>query len=428
MFRKPFAVLPLAALGALALTGPAAAQDAGEVTVSASVARTKLVDKGDVFVNGTQDPAAAYSTREAYHSIVGVSWFPIDHVALDATLSTPATTNNIPAGSLAGTPNLGDDEFVLGTIGASVHPFRGAIRPYAGGGWAFQFTSQERDGLAVGLDIENTSGPYVNAGVKVGVTPRLDVFADVRKAWYTTGASGQLPLDATYTVFADVTADAQLDPLTIQLGLSTRFGAADDDSAGEITDRVAGDVLVKLGVTNLTLADEIDLTVGGGPFPGAGLSTFEHQTVSVQFAYFFTDTIAFNATLGFPPTISIYGAGSIGALPMLGKATYGPTAFTLQWHPVKSGRVRPYVGVGGSYMIVFDTQDGAFADLEVGNDLGFAFEAGVDFPLNARSSLFLDAKKALLRPVATGSFQGAPVVGHTRLDPWALSAGLTFKL
>ena len=427
MFGNTFTALPLVALGALAFAAPAMAQEAGEWSVSASVARTKLVDKGDIFVNGTQDPSAAYETREAYHSILGVSWFPVDHVALDASISTPATTNNIPAGSLAGTPNLGDDEFVLGTIGASVHPLSGVVRPYVGGGWAFQFTSQERDGLAVGLNIENTSGPYLNGGVKVGLSNRLDIFADVRKAWYTTKANGKLPLDATYTVFADVDADAQLDPLTIQLGLSARFGA----TAGEgdtVVDRAAGDFVLKLGVTNLSLADEIDLMVGGAPFPGAGLSTFEHQTISAQFGYFFTDTIAFNATLGFPPTISIYGAGSIGALPMLGKATYGPTAFTVQWHPVKSGLVRPYVGVGASYMIVFDTQDGAFTDLEVDNDLGFAFEAGVDFPLSARSSLFLDAKKALLRPVATGSFQGAPVVGQTRLDPWALTAGVSFKL
>lgn len=426
MFAKPFLALPLVAL-AIAGVAPAVAQEAGEVSVSASVARTKLVDKGDIFVNGTQDPAAAYATREAYHSIVGVSWFPIDHVALDATLSTPATTNNIPAGSLAGTPNLGDDEFVLGTLGASAHPFKGRVRPYVGGGWAFQFTTQERDGLAVDLDISNTSGPYANAGVKVSLSNRLDIFADVRKAWYTTAASGQLPLDATYTVFADVEADAQLDPLTIQLGLSTRFGATGDDQP-EAPPRQAGDMIVKLGLTNLVLADEIDLMVGGAPFAGAGLSTFEHQTLSAQFAWFFTDSLAVNATLGFPPTISIYGAGSIGALPMLGKATYGPTALTLQWHPITAGRVRPYVGVGASYMIVFDTQDGAFADLEVENDLGFAFEAGVDFPLDDRFSMYLDAKKALLRPEATGSFMGAPVVGQTRLDPWAFTAGVSVKL
>ena len=64
MNAKSFPALPLAAL-ALVTAAPAAAQQAGEVTVQASVARTKLVDKGDIFVNGTQDPNAAYATREA---------------------------------------------------------------------------------------------------------------------------------------------------------------------------------------------------------------------------------------------------------------------------------------------------------------------------------------------------------------------------
>lgn len=291
MFGNTFTALPLVAITALGVATPAAAQQAGEVDVTAAIARTKLVDKGDVFVNGTQDPAAGYATREAYHSVVGISWFPIDHVALDATLSTPATTNNVPAGSLAGTPNLGDDEFVVGTIGASFHPLSGRFRPYVGGGYAFHFTTQERDGLAVGLAIENTNGPYVNGGVKVGLTNRLDIFADVRKSWYTTGASGKLPLDATYTRFADVDASAQLDPLTIQLGLGARFGAG-TQAEDSVVDRAAGDFLVKLGLTNLSLADKIDLMVGGAPFPGAGLSTFEHQTVSAQFAYFLTDTIS----------------------------------------------------------------------------------------------------------------------------------------
>ena len=425
MFSK---FLPVISVAALALVcAPAAAQQAGEFDVHASVARTKLADKGEVFVNGTLDPSAGYETRETYHNVIGASYFPVDHFAIDASLSTPATTNNIPAGSLAGTPNLGDDEFVLGTIGASFHPFSGAIRPYVGGGLALQFTTQERDGLAVGLNVPNANGPYANAGVKVGLSKRLDVFVDARKAWYTTRASGLLPLDATYTTFADVKADAQLDPFTVQVGLSTRFGAAGDDNA-PVRARQAGDFIVKLGVTSLSLADKIDLKVGGAPFPNAGLSTRAHQTASVQAAYFFTDTLAVNATLGFPPTIKIFGAGSIGALPMLGKTTYGPTALTLQWHPVKTGRVRPYVGVGASYMIVFDAQDGAFQDLHIDNDLAPAFEAGVDLPFTDRLGLFLDAKKALLRPRSTGTFMGLSVEGQTRLDPWALTVGVSFKL
>ena len=36
-----------------------------------AVARTKLIDKGEICVNGTLDPNADYATREAYHSTLG---------------------------------------------------------------------------------------------------------------------------------------------------------------------------------------------------------------------------------------------------------------------------------------------------------------------------------------------------------------------
>ena len=425
MLNKNSAMLCSAALAAV-LALPAQAQEAGEVNIQVAAARTKLVDKGQVFTDGVLDPAADYTTREAIHGVVGMEYFPVDRFSIGASISTPATTNNLPAGSLAGLPNLGDDEFVLATIGGSFYPVTGPVRPYVGGGLQVQITTQERDALAVDLNIPGASGPYVNGGVKVAVGPSFDIFADVRKAWYSTNATGLLPLDATYTNFAEVDAKAVLDPLTIQVGIGTRFGHSGEKEAREVGPRQAGDFSVKLGITHLELADQIDLMVGGAPFPGAGLSTFEHITPTANLGYFLTSNIAVNATIGFPPTIDVYGAGSIGALPKLGKVTYGPTALTVQYHPIAFGRIRPYVGAGMSYMFVFGTKDGAFADLEVSEDLGWAFEAGVDFPVTQKMGMFIDLKKALLRPQATGTFNGLPVVGETKLDPWALTTGVSF--
>lgn len=415
-------------LGAVPLLAsvPAAAQEAGDVTLRVAAARTKLVDEGEVRVNGVADPTAGYSTREAYHGIFSASYFPIDGFGIDFSISSPATTNNIPAGSLAGTPNLGDDEFVLLTLGGRVQPFDGRFSPYVGGGVQVQLTTQERDGLGVNLNIPNAHGPYVEGGVEFDISPRWGVFASVRKAWYHTEASGLLPTDATFTNFAQVNATAELDPLTIQVGLLTRFGNPDSETGPSIG-RDNTRWTIRAGLTSLSLADEIDLSVGGAPFPGAGLSTFEHATPTVQIGYFLTDNIALNATLGIPPTIDVYGGGTIGALPQLGEVTYGPTALTVQFHPIRHGRIRPYVGAGVSYMIVFGTKDGAFEDLEVGNDFGLAFEAGTDFMVTERWGLFVDVKHALLRPTATGTFMGAPVVGQTRLDPWAFSGGVTFR-
>lgn len=407
------------------VSAPAHAQEAGDVTVRIAASRTKLVDEGEIRVNGIVDPTAGYRTREAYHATLSGTYFPIDGVGIDASITSPLTTNNIPAGSLAGTPNLGDDEFVLLTLGARFQPLDGPFSPYVAGGIQAQITTQERDGLAVGLDIANAHGPYVEGGLEFDVSPRWGVFASVRKAWYHTEATGLLPTDATYTNFLNVDARANLDPVTIQVGLLTRFGSPDSET-GPALGRDDTRWTIRAGLTSLRLADQIDLSVGGAPFPGAGLSTFEHATPTVQIGYFLTDNIALNATLGLPPTVAVYGGGTIGALPKLGEVTYGPTALTVQFHPLRHGRIRPYVGAGVSYMIVFDTEDGAFQDLEVTNDFGLAFEAGTDFMITDRWGLFVDVKHALLRPTATGTFMGAPVVGETRLDPWAYSAGITF--
>lgn len=412
---------------------PAAAQDAGDTYVRIGAARTKLVDKGEVSVNGTLDPTAGYETRDTFTGILTVGHYIIDGVAVEASISSPGTTDNLPAGSLGGTPNLGDDEFVIGTIGATYHPFKSQFSPYVGGGFQYQMTTQERDGLGVGLNIPNSHGPYVNAGVDYKVNSKWGVFADVRKAWYHTNASGLLPNDATYTTFSTVDAKAELDPLTIQIGLTAHF--AKDDGEKSLEDLLSSGKKwsIKAGLSSLELRDEAEMVVGGTPLVGEGISTYEHHTPSVQIGYFFNDNIAFNATLGLPPKIDIFGAGSIGALPKLGEVTYGPTAFTLQYHPTVSGRFKPYIGAGVSYMIVFDENDGAFGDLHVDNDLAFAFEAGTDVMLGQNWGMFLDIKKAFLRPNVTGTFETSPgviedVVTTTKLDPWVFSAGVTFRL
>ena len=256
------------------------------------------------------------------------------------------------------------------------------------------------------------------------MSDRWGFFAEARKAWYHTNASGLLPLDATYTSFAEWTANAELDPLTFQVGLTP--GLAGWRRSGELRSApTRRKWTLRGGLTSLRLADKIDLWSAVRPFPARACRPSSIDRLAAG-RHFLTPNIAINATLGFPPTIEHLWGGHIGALPKLGKVTYGPTVLTVQCHPTRSGRIRPYVGVGASYMIVFDTKDGAFEDLEVDNDLALAFEAGTEIMINSRWAIFADVKKALLRPRTYGSFGGAAVVGDTRLDPWAFSGGVAF--
>lgn len=184
---------------------------------------------------------------------------------------------------------------------------------------------------------------------------------------------------------------------------------------------------VRGGVTQLTLADEIKLSVAGTPVDNPGISTESHYTPTTQAGRFIGRNFAVALTVGIPPHIKIQGSKALAPFGTLAETTYGPATLTAQYRPLRTGVVQPYVGAGAAYMIVFSTKDAAFRDVKIDNDLSPALEAGADIMFNKRFGLFIDAKKAFLRTTARGTFGGAPVVGKVRLDPWALSIGGTVR-
>lgn len=183
----------------------------------------------------------------------------------------------------------------------------------------------------------------------------------------------------------------------------------------------------RVGVTQLTLADGLDLTFAGTPVAGADLETKSHYTPTIQAGRFIGDHLAVSLTVGLPPHIDIQGSGALQPFGKLAETTYGPAVLSIQFRPLRSGTFQPYVGAGAAYMMVFSTTDAAFRDVEIDDDLAPALEAGTDIMFNDRYGIFLDAKKAFLRTETRGTFGGAPVVGQVRLDPWAISAGAVIR-
>ncbi len=188
-----------------------------------------------------------------------------------------------------------------------------------------------------------------------------------------------------------------------------------------------GHWFIKPAITQLTLEKKLDLTVGGGAVPGAQLDTKPATTVSVAIGRYISPHWALVATLGLPPHINVNGGGTIAPYGKLLETTYGPMAFTAQYHPVSTGVVRPYVGAGASYMIIFTTKDGSVASTHMTNDLAPVVEVGSDFMINDKRGFFIDLKKALLETKATGTLMGYPVVGKAKIHPLVASAGMNFK-
>jgi outer membrane protein len=97
--------------------------------------------------------------------------------------------------------------------------------------------------------------------------------------------------------------------------------------------------------------------------------------------------------------------------------------------PVK-GPLRPYIGGGFSYTLVFHERGSAIRDLKVSDGNGPAVQAGIEYRISRNFALFFDAKKIWVAVDATGisdTPQG-PLLARSRvaLDPVILNTGLSW--
>lgn len=216
--------------------------------------------------------------------------------------------------------------------------------------------------------------------------------------------------------------------MTKILSCSAFFYAATAASAAMAQGPIEDPWYVHAGPGRIALANHARMDAGGVLVPGAGLATHPQWTPVVEVGRFLTPGIALGLTVGVPPTVTFYGTGPLAPLGKLGSATYGPSALTAQWHPLGSkSKIDPYVGAGGSYMIIFDHKDAAMHITHIANDLGPVVQGGVNVSLSRHFGVFADVKKAWLHTDAYGTVGGGPVHAHFKMDPFVLNAGLAIR-
>lgn len=112
-----------------------------------------------------------------------------------------------------------------------------------------------------------------------------------------------------------------------------------------------------------------------------------------------------------------------------------PATVTAKYH-LNAGPIRPYIGAGPSLFLIFGEKPGADlralggAKTKMSNELGFALQAGVDIPVSDNGlGLSLDAKKYFMNTTLTVKDAAGATVLKTKheLDPWVLSAGVTYR-
>lgn len=185
---------------------------------------------------------------------------------------------------------------------------------------------------------------------------------------------------------------------------------------------------LKVGLAGVLFNSGANISANGAPVANASASASNNITATFEAGYFITNNISASITAGIPPVSTLRGTGAAAAFGTLGKVTYGPAIVTADYHFKNFGAFQPYIGAGGGYSIIFVSHSAAIQNLNVTGKLGFVLQGGFDYVLSRNWAVFVDAKKYFLSVPATGNLLGAiPVYANVRLDPWIVSAGVSYR-
>ncbi|WP_353230649.1 OmpW family outer membrane protein [Novosphingobium sp.] len=156
-------------------------------------------------------------------------------------------------------------------------------------------------------------------------------------------------------------------------------------------------------------------------------------TPTLAIEYFATPDISIETIAGVTAH-HLTGSGSLNGASVVSHILIVPATVTVKYH-LPLGAIRPYVGVGPSLFIVMGERPGAsvaglgVSKVTLSSNLGVAAQAGVDIPIGKTGyGLSLDAKKYWVGTTANFYAGSADVlVTKHKLDPWVLSAGVSYR-
>ena len=197
----------------------------------------------------------------------------------------------------------------------------------------------------------------------------------------------------------------------------------------------AGSIQIKAFLTGVLPdgeIDEVETDLVGLP-AGSDTDVTDRVVPTIAASYFLTDTLSVETICCVTPH-NVRGAGALDGAELIDDAIVLPATVTLKYHPDLGTAFRPYVGAGPAYFFIFGEDVGADAaalgvtDVNLTDEFGFALQAGVDIPLNANGlGLAFDAKRYFIDTTANFNVDDVTAIRteHT-LDPWVLSAGLSY--
>lgn len=171
------------------------------------------------------------------------------------------------------------------------------------------------------------------------------------------------------------------------------------------------------------------ILTNGQLLSGANAKASNNFTLTFDVGYALTKNISVSVTSGIPPKPHITGEGAAAPLGILGKVRYGPAFFMGQYKLPRMRSVLPYIGGGAAYAIIFKEFDGSVKQLDVHNNWGSVLQAGAEYEMNSKYTLFLDFKEVWLSVNAHGVLSdGTDVKARVKLNPSLITVGIKFRL
>lgn len=213
----PFKTAALAALVLAATGAQAHADDASRWTVHVGAADVIPQESASVRAGGALVPGGGVSIADRW-TIEGEAQYAVTrNFSIALAAGYPPTFTVKGAGTLAA---LGDAGKMTGGPAALLAQWHfnrnGRIQPYVGAGASFLIVFGTKDGNMSHLKADNAIGTAVQAGVDVLIDKHWGLYADVKKAWVGTTATGDVGP-------APAVAKVAIDPLVPSFGAAYRF-------------------------------------------------------------------------------------------------------------------------------------------------------------------------------------------------------------
>ncbi len=184
----------------------------------------------------------------------------------------------------------------------------------------------------------------------------------------------------------------------------------------------------RVGAVGAVYHSSATFATGGVQIPHASAQVSDNESVTFEVGYDITKNISTQLMAGIPPKPAITGEGTVAQLRELGAVRYGPGILSGVYRMPRWKTFQPHAGGGVAYAIFLKDHNASVSDLHVANSFGSVVQAGAEYTLSGRWSIFGDFKEIWLGVNAHGLIGGAvPVTAHVPLNPSLISAGVKYR-